>query len=421
MKSTITRFIRKSAANVSYLTVGTIAAAAASLLSQMVAARVMGPAAFGIFAAALTSVNFAGPIASFGIAGFWLKIFGREGFAAARWVAPSLRLIYTTILLASVLVLSWLFLQPDKELLATGAALLPLIAAQAFVSLAIASRQVKGDYIAASFWYAAPQLSRLAAIGVLAVVPLTFLPLNLAIINAFLATGLALLAITSVTKSHLKQESSSAAPSSRTVARKSWKFGADGVLYLAYHQLGLLVVLFALGEAAAGMFGAAFLFLNAAYMFPSIIFQKFLLPKLHRWANRSPESLILVAKWGTGIMFTVGMLVSAFLFAIAGPLVEKVFGSDYAPAGSVLQVLAAAIPLKYAASSVGSVLTSGHLLRTKLLVMTTAATVYLPVCYLLSNVYGLTGAAVSTVIVEAILLFGFAISVAFRLRGALSV
>ncbi|MEN1944770.1 hypothetical protein WCE55_13080 [Luteimonas sp. MJ293] len=299
-----------------------------------------------------------------------------------------------------------------------GLVLLPLIAMQVSVSLAIANMQVRGNYLCASFWYAASPAGRLAAVGLLAVLPMAFVPLNLAVINMLVGLALAVLAIRTVASSYLKVSASGLSPAN--VAKRSWQFGLDGVLYLAYHQLGLVVVLFAIDEAAAGMFAAAFIFLNAAYMFPSIVFQKFLLPKLHRWANSSPDSLILVARLGSALMFLAGLLMASFIYFFAHDFVRLVFGEGYSSGVLVLQTLALAIPFKYAASSVGSVLTSGHLLRSKLLIMGATAAVYLPTCYILSSIYGLPGAATATILAEVMLLAGFAATVRLRLKEALS-
>lgn len=414
----IVGILRASAADVSYLTLGTVAAAAASLLSQLFAARLMGPESFGIFAAALTSINFVGPIAAFGVAGFWLKVFGREGRSATRWIRPSLKLCAATTLAATTSLVLWFQFQPDPHLREVGLVLLPLIAMQVSVSLAIANMQVRENYLYASFWYAASPAGRLAAVGLLAVLPMAFVPMNLAVINMLVGLVLAVLAIRTVASSYPKVSASGLSPAS--VARRSWQFGLDGVLYLAYHQLGLVVVLFAIDEAAAGMFAAAFIFLNAAYMFPSIIFQKFLLPKLHRWANSSPDSLILVARLGSVLMFLAGLLMASFIYFFAHDFVRLVFGEGYSSGVLVLQTLALAIPFKYAASSVGSVLTSGHLLRSKLLIMGTTAAVYLPTCYILSSFYGLAGAAVATILAEVMLLAGFASTVRLRLKEAIS-
>ena len=61
-------------------------------LTQTLLARELGPDAYGLFASSLATVTMIAPLAGFGLTQFRLKVYGVEGWAAARWLAPSLAL-----------------------------------------------------------------------------------------------------------------------------------------------------------------------------------------------------------------------------------------------------------------------------------------------------------------------------------------
>lgn len=393
--------------------IGTLLGAAATFMAQMLSARMLGPAAFGVFSGALASANFLGPIALFGVSGFWLKVFGQEGAAAERWVASSLRLCTYATVGSVALLLAMFVLQPDGELRLVGLLLLPVIGAYVAVSLLISRHQVEGDYLKVAFWLAAPHGVRLAAVAALALLPaVASTPLLAAVYGA-----IALLIVARfIATTRIRIPCIGSRPTVISVAKQSWQFGLDGVLYLAYHQLGVVIVMMAAGKEAAGVFSAAFIFLNAAYMFPSIIFQKYLLPKLHRWSSHSPSTLLVVAKQGSTIMFAAGLAVAFFVHILASNLILLVFGSEYMGGAEILRILAFAIPFKFAGSSLGSVLTSGRLLNMKIMIMGVGSLTYMPLCFVLARSFGLKGAAIATVMVEAMLLFGFALVARLRLK-----
>ncbi|MBW6519414.1 MAG: oligosaccharide flippase family protein [Desulfoarculaceae bacterium] len=76
--------------------------AGCAFLTQVLLARELGPAAFGAFAAALAMVVLVAPLAGFGVAGFWLKAFGQEGWQAVRWLRASLKYTLLNTLLVLV-------------------------------------------------------------------------------------------------------------------------------------------------------------------------------------------------------------------------------------------------------------------------------------------------------------------------------
>ncbi len=88
--------VRKALVAISLLWFGSLAGAGLAFITQVVLARELTPAGYGVFAAALATVALLAPLAGFGVQGFWLKAFGVEGWGAVRWLTQSFRFVITS-------------------------------------------------------------------------------------------------------------------------------------------------------------------------------------------------------------------------------------------------------------------------------------------------------------------------------------
>jgi len=78
---------------VSFLWLGSILGALSAFALQVILARELGSQNFGLFASSLAFITLMVPIAGFGIAQSWLKVFGLEGMNALRWLKGSFRFL----------------------------------------------------------------------------------------------------------------------------------------------------------------------------------------------------------------------------------------------------------------------------------------------------------------------------------------
>src|SRR5690606_15922288 len=76
---------------------------------------------------------------------------------------------------------------------------------------------------------------------------------------------------------------SAVAPGLGAVMRGAWPFALSGMFYLVYYQSDVVLVGWLDGPEAAGVYNVAFAVMAAVFMLPSVVHQKYLLPKLHRW------------------------------------------------------------------------------------------------------------------------------------------
>ena len=157
---------KQAAKTISLLWLGSILGGGCAFLTQVLLARELGPATYGLFAAALGMVTLVSPLASFGVGGFWLMVFGQEGWQAVRWLRGSFSFTAITIFLVLVALFSWAVLGPHDE---TTRGLLLLLSVyvlgQVAVELVSAKLQLEERYLALTMWQFLPNMLRLSLVA----------------------------------------------------------------------------------------------------------------------------------------------------------------------------------------------------------------------------------------------------------------
>ncbi len=104
--------------------------------------------------------------ASFGIAQFSLKTFGREGWDGRRWLIPSPKWLFFTPILALSVMYIWAFWGPHDATNRTMLFIMGLfVVGQVIIKFVSAKFQLEERYVALSWWQLLPNLSRLLIFG----------------------------------------------------------------------------------------------------------------------------------------------------------------------------------------------------------------------------------------------------------------
>lgn len=400
--------------------------AGCAFLTQVLLARELGPATFGIFVATLAMVVQVAPLASFGVGGFWLKAFGQEGWQAVRWLRGSLKYAMLTTLLVLAVLFCWAIFGPHDT---TTRVLLMVLSVyllgQVSVELVSAKLQLEERYLALALWQFLPHLLRLLSVALLALVLVKWMALNnVAYIYSIISIGVFWLGAFFMwrmysgqlaLKGHGEANGSANPPislfSMKQVAAQSWPFGLAGVFYLIYFQSDIIFLKYMKGDEAAGVYSVACVVMVAVYMLPSVIYQRFLLPKIHRWANHDRERFYQVYRTGNWVMLILGLFAMLAIWLLAPFGVELLFGDGYMGAVLPLSILALAAPVRFVATSVGATLVTQEHMRKKVLYMAATAMVNIILNVNLIPNYGMSGAAIATVVSEIVLLFLYLYSV----------
>lgn len=424
---------RPAAAALSVLGLATAAGAAMVFLAQVLLARRFGPADYGLFASSLATITLVAPLAGFGLSQFRLKAHGVEGWAAERWQPASTRFIALTSLLTVGGVAAWALAGPPVDAATRDMLLLlaPVVLGLLAVEQVGSKLRLEERHGVLAGWQLLMPSGRLL-IALLATASVSFPILAVAGGHALLAAIALLLAVPQwqamrkgrwQLKGHGPRDAAAVdavlRPRAWGLFRQAWPYGVAAALYPVFFQIGTVLLKYLRGDAEAGVFGIALAVMTAIYLFPTTVYQKFLLSKLHRWAVHDRARFRQVYRLGCLGMLGSGLAAGGVLAAASGHAV-LLFGREYEGVARVLALLALCVPVRFLSTAVGSVLlTEGQMLY-RVGAMLAAAAAAVALNLLLIPAHGATGAAVATIAAEALLLAAMVVGArrAAALRGA---
>ena len=340
---------------ISLLWIGSLLGGGCAFLTQVILARHLGPYGFGVFAAALAMITLLAPLAGFGIAGYWLKAFGQEGWHATRWLLGSFRFTALSTLVVVMFLVGWAILGPHDTLTASVLLVLTIyVFGQLVVELVSGKLQLEERYLNLALWQFLPHFLRLILIVVLAYAAI----LNLSVQKVAYAYAMVALVVFIVgfvlllrmyqgkfsLKGHgaaeeLEKQNKQDSPGMFQVAAQSWPFGMAGIFYLIYFQSDIILLKYLSGTEAAGIYNVAFLVMVAVYLLPGAIYQKFMLPKLHRWAHYDRERFYFSYRVGNAFMVGLGVVAMLGIWVVVPWAIPVLFGVEYQGAVMLLMIL----------------------------------------------------------------------------------
>lgn len=414
--------IRKALGAVSLLWFGSLAGAGLAFFTQVILARELTPVGYGVFAAALATVTLLAPLAGFGVQGVWLKVFGAEGWKATRWLSASFRFVVLSTALTLSLFFVWAAWGPHDE--STTQLLFwlsPVILGYLFMELVSSKLLLEERFRSLALWQLLPHFTRLVLIllivfagirnpnvitiaAVYALVAIVVLVLGCVHLKTMAGGGFALKGHSCMDVSEKKSLDSKVPVRVADVLTQTWPFGLATIFHLVYFQSDIILLKYINGDEAAGVYNVAFTVMAAVYLFPSVIYQKFLLPKMHRWANHDRKRFYQVYRQGNIAMLVLGVVAMLAIWGTAFWAIPLLFGAEYRQSFVVINILAVCAPVVFVASSVGATLvTQEHMVR-KVKYMGIVAVLNVVLNFTLIPGFGAVGAAVATVISNLVLL-----------------
>lgn len=417
------------------LWVATLASAGMVFLTQMILARQLGPAAYGLFASSLAIVTMVAPLAGFGLSQFRLKAYGTEGWKAERWLRPTMRFSLATTLIAMAIVVVWaLTFAPDAQTGKALLALLPVIPALLAIDLVGSKLRLEERYTSLSIWQISMAGSRFPLAIALLLAPALGVRF---IIWGYCIAALLVLAAAApqlvqmargriALLGHGPREAAlpdgrlPPSPGVAAIWLQAWPFGLAAVLYPIFFQVSTVMLKYMLGDAHAGKYGLAMQVMMAVYLIPTTIYQKFLLSKLNRWAVHDKRKFLVVYRKGNLGMPMLGLLIGLAVWLGARHLVPLVFGQKYAEVSVILGVLAICAPIRFLTTAVGSVMLTGGQMYFRVMAMGLAAVSTIVLNMFMIPAHGELGAAFSTLGGELALLTMMAIGARRTIRSNFS-
>nr|WP_175801934.1 glycosyltransferase [Burkholderia anthina] len=405
---------RRDATALAMLMLSAGGAAVLAFAVQAVLARTWEVEAYGHFATALAVVTVAAPAIGFGVPAFWLRAYGMEGARAARWVPASLHFICISAVVTTAAVAAWACVGVHERDTANLLLwMLPVLLSQSAIELCGARYQLEGRFARVSVWQVAQHAARLVVALLAAWLHAGGVPVAIAFgaialcmtIGAWrsmrvLRDGTAVLdgyGGRSETGSPVEP-----VPGVAQIARQAFPFGLASLLYFAYAQGGLIVAAIVLGPRDVSAYNVAVTTLAAVYLLPSVLFQKLLMPRLHRWAATDPARLRHVFRAGNRWMALAGLAAGAVLAVAAPFVVPLAFGERYRDVVPIVQWMALCAPFRFVTTSASSVMTTRDFISIRNRCAFVALVVTIGLGVALMPIWRLTGAAVAAIAGEAL-------------------
>ncbi|QTF55351.1 oligosaccharide flippase family protein [Stutzerimonas frequens] len=422
----------KAVQKISFLWVGSLIGAGCAFFTQVILARMLGPQAFGAFSSVLSLMSLLVPFVGFGIAQYWLKEFGKDGWNAARFVKPSLKLVLINIVLVMSILAAWAVGGPNDHVMQAVLFIMSVfVVGQVAVELISGKLQLEERYGMLALWQLMPHVARFILVAIVGICFGNHFDIKMAAV-LFACVSLVVLAlainpliIMAKGKFSLKGHGLQGAknrlvqcPKVKETLQGSWPFGLAAVFQLIYFQSDIVLVKYITGDDAAGYYNVAFTVMAAVLLFPGIIYQKFLLPKMHRWANYNRELFYKVYSHGNVVMLLLGMLAMILAWMLSPVTIPYLFGNGYEKAVDILMILVLSAPILFVANSVGATLVTQEHMKIKVKLMGGVALLNVVLNLVLIPVYGAFGAAVATVVSNLVLLISYYVSAQLWVFGA---
>jgi O-antigen/teichoic acid export membrane protein len=146
------------------------------------------------------------------------------------------------------------------------------------------------------------------------------------------------------------------------------------------------------------------LILSAIQLVPNIIFTKFLIGRICRWAEHDRDSFEAILHISVVSMVVLGVGTMLALIVVAPIAVNLIFGAKYARTIQILIWLTPTIPLRFVQSAYSAMLVSEANVRRRVKYAGISAFCSLALNLALLPTLGLAGAVIASIASEAVLL-----------------
>mgnify|MGYP000114642753 CR=1 FL=1 len=401
---------------ISVLWIGALLGSVIGFITQVILARQLGAETYGLFSSSLGTVNLIAPLAGFGVSSLWLKVFGQEGWSAVRWVKPSIMFLFWSTISVIITLVVWAnTFSHDSNTKDLVQLLSITVIGQASIEVLKSKLQLEEKFGALTLYQLLIPLLRV----ILVITTIFYSKLNV----IFIGLGYAIISIivfaicatpiykTSLgsfeLKGHKKNKNESLDSTSIgpiDVLRNSWVFGFATMFYVLWSQSNVVILKYLLGDVEAGLYSVALLVINAICIFPSVVYSKFLMPKIHRWSNHDQERLKYIFYLGNKLMFCIGLAFMFLVFVTSSYSIPLVFGDEYTESIKILILLSLTLPIRFVGHSVGALLVAKEYMKVKVKVMSIVAIVNITMNFIIIPKVGLIGVAYVAIFNEILLL-----------------
>lgn len=388
---------------------GTFLAVIAGFLARVFLARHSSVEVFGNYSSVFTIITTFAPLCGFGVAQWWLKIYGQHGISGFAYVKKSLKFISISTLLVVCILGIWFLMSLSGHLLIMSFFLIFILFNSVTSELVNSVLQLQNRYFLLSIWqFMQSSMVLIIAVSFWIIYKNNFSEIDLGIFYFISALCFCVIGFLLLKKFMIVQGSLYVGQNlvdaklinirMKDIIKEVIPFGMAGLFYLIYYQLGIVFVRYFEGAEAASYYTVAFSFVSVAFIIPGVIYQKFLLPKLHRWAYHDHTKFLQAYQYGNYVMGILGIICGVGLWLLAPYFIKWFFGDRYLLAIPLVQMMSLNIPIVYLASSAGALLITQDHMKTKVIYMGMSAIISLILNPILIITFGTVGAIYTNII-----------------------
>jgi O-antigen/teichoic acid export membrane protein len=412
----------KNLREVSILWFSQIMASISAFFTQFLLVRILSVAEYGAYSTAFSFTGIIASLAGFGVGSYWLRIFGKEGWEGFRWVKKTLFLAFLSIVLSmSLLLLFTLIINFSENTKILLLFFSTIIISQGLATIAYSVYQLEGKYkLLALFQFLTHGLRFFVVLIIyffkksLVLIGIGYVLASIILIIFYIPTIYRMYkkqidlkghGIAQIDHNKIKE------PTLRSVIKNTWPFFFAGVFYLIYYQSNIFLINTLTGEEASGIYNVALTVLTVIYLFPSALYQGFLLPKIHRWAEHDNSKIITIYNLGGKSIILLGLFLMAVLSSSSIWIIPILFGDQFLKAGYILVILSIAIPIRLLGNNFASILVTENNMIKKVYYQGIGALFNICCNLFFINLFGIYGAAITTVLTEIVITILFAYGV----------
>jgi len=206
----------------------------------------------------------------------------------------------------------------------------------------------------------------------------------------------------------------------KSMLREALPFGLAILFGSLYFYISGFMLSVMEGDVAVALFSSAYN-IALAVLFVPMVYTNAIYPVLSRYHASSREKLALLYGRSLKYLYIIGLPVSVGLYALSDGIVAFLYGAEYAAASLVLKIIAWYLFLKFVNFHLGITLSAIDRQKQRMIGQGITAGVNVLLNLILIPLYGIAGAAISTLVTEVVLFITYHTFVSKTVRLPFSV
>lgn len=378
-------------------------------LVSILLVRYLGPEDYGLYASAIAVTSFLTFLPDFGLQQSALKISADSNIRLNSLIRSTLytSMLYTIVTL--ILLISWLTIFKYEFTIIIIASILSISFFRlSFMNIITTLLQIKREYTRIAIW----NLVINSNIWLVTIVCIT-LKVNLfKLVFWPQFTALIITVIMLFIEGNKIRLFSSLNPFKekgkyKELITNSLEFGTANSMYQMYHRSDAMILSASRSPIEVGFYNVAFKIAELIYFFAGVLFNQVLYPLFFKWSKHDRDRYLKYYRLLNKLMVIIGFFASALVLLFANEIIYIIYGSHEVIVRNLLTIMMIAVPFRFLVVSIGAILTTDNLVRTRIKAQTRVAVINIGSNVLFVPIYGAMAAAILMVITDVILMIGY--------------